>query len=117
MLFRSGKRGYQSYWSHTIARFLLSAPPKKILTVRDIRDDTYIVQDDIITTLQAMQVLDQKKRGGADAVINKAKVRAWAEAHKVDPHPPVDIGGFVQMEKEDEQQQELEEEEGEGEVE
>ena len=64
-----------------------------------------------------MQVLDQKKRGGADAVINKAKVRAWAEAHKVDPHPPVDIGGFVQVEKEDEQQQELEEEEGEGEVE
>jgi hypothetical protein len=75
------------------------------------------VQDDIITTLQAMQVLDQKKRGGADAVINKAKVRAWAEAHKVDLHPPVDIGGFVQMEEEDEQRRELEEEEEEGEVE
>jgi len=65
------------------------------------------VQDDIITTLQAMQVLDQKK----------PKVRAWAEAHKVDPYPPVDIEGFVQVEEEDEQRQELEEEEEEGKAE
>ncbi|KAF2807893.1 histone acetyltransferase, MYST family [Mytilinidion resinicola] len=99
-----GKRGYQSYWSHTIARTLLSAPQKKTLTVTDIRDQTYIVQEDIIATLQAMQVLDRKKRGGAEAVINKAKVRAWATENKVDLNPPVDVEGFVEMEEEEEEE-------------
>jgi histone acetyltransferase HTATIP len=43
-----------------------------------------------------MNVLEQKKKGGADAVINKAKVRAWADMHKVDLKLcPVDPDAFV----------------------
>jgi histone acetyltransferase HTATIP len=43
-----------------------------------------------------MDVLEQKKRGGANAVINKAKVRAWADTHKVDLKVcPVDSDAFV----------------------
>ena len=52
--------------------------------MQDLREKTYIVPEDIIATLQTMDVLEQKKRGGANAVINKAKVRAWADMHKVD---------------------------------
>ena len=52
--------------------------------------------EDIIATLQAMDVLEQKKKGGADAVINKARVRAWADTHKVDLKAiPVDPDAFV----------------------
>jgi histone acetyltransferase HTATIP len=43
-----------------------------------------------------MDVLEQKKRGGAEAVINKARVRAWAETHRVDlKASPVDPDAFV----------------------
>jgi histone acetyltransferase HTATIP len=61
---------------------------------------TYIVPDDIIATLQSMNVLEQKKRGGAEVVINKARVRAWAESHKVDLKKwPVDEEAFVVRER------------------
>jgi hypothetical protein len=51
------------------------------------------VPEDIIATLQGMEVLaDNKKRG---VVINKAKVRAWAERNGVDVANPVDPGAFV----------------------
>jgi histone acetyltransferase HTATIP len=54
------------------------------------------VPDDIIATLQAMDVLEHKKKGGAEAVVNKAKVKAWAESHNVDlKNSPVDPEAFV----------------------
>jgi hypothetical protein len=57
------------------------------------------VPDDIIATLQTMDVLEHKKKGGAEAVINKAKVKAWAEDHKVDlKSSPVDPEAFVTRE-------------------
>ncbi|KAH7363678.1 acyl-CoA N-acyltransferase [Pyrenochaeta sp. MPI-SDFR-AT-0127] len=91
-----GRLAYMHYWSATLARTILTCPSKKTLTVLDLREMTYIVPEDIIATLQAMEVLDHKKRGGADAVINKAKVRAWAENHKVNLKSwPVDPDAFV----------------------
>jgi histone acetyltransferase HTATIP len=68
--------------------------------VQDLREKTYIVPEDIITTLQAIDVLEHRKRGGAEAVINKAKVRAWAETHRVDlKASPVDPDAFVIRER------------------
>ncbi|KAF1848313.1 histone acetyltransferase MYST2 [Cucurbitaria berberidis CBS 394.84] len=94
-----GRLAYTHYWSATLARTILSCPSKKILTVLDLRDKTYIVPEDIIATLQAMDVLDHRKRGSAEAVINKAKVRAWAESNKVDlKGRPVDPEAFVMRE-------------------
>lgn len=91
-----GRIAYMHYWSQTLARTILSCPSKRTLTVQDLREKTYIMPEDIIATLQAMHVLEQKKRGGAEVVINKAKVRAWAEASKVDLNKlPVDADAFV----------------------
>lgn len=41
-------------------------------------------------------MLEHRKRGGADAVINKAKVRKWVEVHGVSTESPVDPEGFVE---------------------
>lgn len=91
-----GHLAYEHYWSATLARAILSCPSKKTVTVLDLREKTYIVPDDIIATLQAMDVLEHRKKGGAEAVINKAKVRAWAESHKVNlKSSPVDPDAFV----------------------
>ncbi|KAF3035101.1 hypothetical protein E8E12_003762 [Didymella heteroderae] len=90
-----GRLAYVHYWSQTLARTILSCPPKKTLTVTDLGQKTFIVPDDITATLQDMDVLEHKKRGGAEAVINKAKIRAWVEKHKVNLTSPVDSDAFV----------------------
>ena len=46
-----------------------------------------------------MDVMEQKKRGGAEFVINKAKVRAWVEKHKVVLKSPVDEEAFTLRER------------------
>ncbi|KAF2711499.1 acyl-CoA N-acyltransferase [Pleomassaria siparia CBS 279.74] len=97
-----GLRAYQHYWSSTLARTILSAPSKKTLTVLDLRNETYIVPEDIIATLQDMNVLEHRKRGGADAVVNKAKVREWVKENKVDLTAPVDPEGFLEVQDDDE---------------
>ena len=65
----------------------------------ELRDRTYITPDDIVATLQDMDVLEQKKRGGAEVVINKAKVRAWVESRGVALGNPVDPGAFALRER------------------
>lgn len=90
-----GRLAYVHYWSQTLARTLLSCPSKKTLTIQDLGQNTFIVPDDIIVTLQDMDVLEHKKRAGAEAVINKAKVRAWVEKHKVNLTSPVDSEAFM----------------------
>jgi hypothetical protein len=104
-----GRQAYTHYWSTTLSRTILSAPSRKPLSVLDLRNETYIVPEDIIATLQAMEVIEHRKRGGADAVVNKVKVREWVERNRVDLRCPVVEEGFVEMEEGGE------EEEGEGE--
>ncbi|KAF2134565.1 histone acetyltransferase MYST2 [Dothidotthia symphoricarpi CBS 119687] len=94
-----GLRAYTHYWSQTLARTILGCTSKKIITVVDLREKTYITPDDMIATLQAMDVLEQKKRGGAEVVINKARVRAWVERNKIDLWNPVDSGAFIVRER------------------
>jgi hypothetical protein len=91
-----GRRAYVHYWSTSLARAILGAPSKKALTVLDLRNETYIVPEDIIATLEAMDVLETRKRGGAGALVNKAKVREWVERNKVDLAPVVHVDAFVQ---------------------
>ncbi|KAF2088582.1 hypothetical protein K490DRAFT_55983 [Saccharata proteae CBS 121410] len=103
-----GRKGYTAYWSATIARFVLSAPTKKTVTLRSISEATYILLEDIVATLKEMGVLEHRKKGQAEAVINKTVVRAWAARNGVSMTPPVDSDAFIEWEDE-----ESEEEEGE----
>jgi len=107
-----GRRSYIHFWSGTIARYIIDAPAKKTITVKAISDDTYIITDDIITALKEMQVLQHQKKGSKKAIINKARVRAWAEANRVSLENPVDKDAFMIREESviDDQEEEDEEE-------
>lgn len=94
-----GYRAYVHYWSQTLARVILALPVKKTVTVHDLREETYISTDDIFATLDEMNVLEHKERGGANVLINKAKVRQWVEQHKVDLKNPVDPDAFPKFER------------------
>lgn len=104
-----GRLAYTHYWSRTLARTILAIPSKRIITIADLRDETYITADDIIVTLQGMDVLEHKKKGGAQAVVNKASVRAWAEKGNVDLREIIDEEAFIREDSESEEGDEDEE--------
>jgi histone acetyltransferase HTATIP len=83
------------HWSQTLARTILAVPAKRTFTIADLRDETYITVEDIIQTLQSMDVLEYKNGGGGEAVVNKTKVRAWAEWNKIDLKNPVNPEAFA----------------------
>ncbi|KAF2753610.1 hypothetical protein EJ05DRAFT_444564 [Pseudovirgaria hyperparasitica] len=99
-----GRLAYTNFWAQTLARVMLARhvptpqshqknPPT---TVRELSDITYIVPEDIVTTLQSMNLLDHKKRAGKEqAVIDKVKVRAWAEQNGFKAEAPIDLTGFI----------------------
>lgn len=53
-----------------------------------------------MVTLQTMDVLEHKKKGGAEAMINKAKIKTWVEKNRVNLRNPVDPDAFVVSESE-----------------
>jgi hypothetical protein len=91
-----GRRAYIHFWAGTIARYIASHPAKKTITVKNISDDTFVLPEDIIIALKDMQVLDHRKRGEANAVINKAKIRSWAATNRVSMAGPVDQSAFIE---------------------
>ncbi|KAF1973294.1 hypothetical protein BU23DRAFT_554281 [Bimuria novae-zelandiae CBS 107.79] len=102
-----GRAAYMAYWSKTLARTIIEWPEKK-LTITDLHEATSITVDDIHHTLNAMGVLERKKKGH---VINKRRVQAWAETNNVRLENPIDADAFVQETNDEEEEEEEEEEE------
>ncbi|KAI9815151.1 MAG: hypothetical protein M1832_005553 [Thelocarpon impressellum] len=92
-----GRRGYLSFWSSTIARFILAAPARKPFTIKDVSEDTFILADDVIAALKEMNVLNPRQRAGGAMGVNKVKVREWARGNGVDLAPVVDAEGFLEQ--------------------
>ncbi len=92
-----GRRGYLRFWSARVARSVLAAPVRKVVTVKWISEDAFMLADDVVAALKEMNVLNAKKKADGMAVVNKAKVREWAKVHGVDVHltPFVNSNGFV----------------------
>ncbi len=93
-----GRRGYLRFWSARVARAILSAPVKRVITLKSISEDTYMLPDDVIAALKEMGVLNAKKKADGTAVVNKAKVREWAKVNHVDVDltHSVSSDGFVE---------------------
>ena len=107
-----GKRGYLSFWSATIARYILSYPAKRRISVQNISEDTFILPADVVAALKDMDVLSPAPPGRTSAlsslsssqhakdasgssVVNKARVREWAATNRVDSMPVVSSEDFV----------------------
>jgi hypothetical protein len=58
-----------------------------------------------------MGVLERRKKGDATAVINKAQIKIWAAANRVNMAGPVDEDAFVNRPEEEDEMEEDEEEE------
>lgn len=119
-----GRRAYVQYWAGMICRYVVSLPKSaKVVNVAQISEGTCIVAEDVVGTLMEMGVLERRSSVGAgkgkksiggggsasalgNAVINKAKVREWMVAHKVNPRSPVVEEAFDLPELSDESEME-----------
>lgn len=106
-----GRRGYIVFWCGEVARYVMKAPLKKTVTIKDISDDTYILQEDVVAALKEMDVLEKRKTATGNVVLNKSKVRDWAEKHGLSEKPLIDIEAFVEEEEYDEDDEVEEEDE------
>ena len=77
-------------------RSVLKTPLKKTVTIKDISDERYVLQEDVVAALKEMDVVEKRKTGSGSVVINKSKIRAWAEKHNVSQKPLVDVDAFVE---------------------
>lgn len=103
-----GRKGYIVFWCGEVVRYILNAPLKKTVTIKDISDETWILQEDVVAALKEMDVVEKRKTASGNIVINKSKVKAWAEKHGVSEKPLIDVEAFV-----DEDEGEYEDEEDE----
>lgn len=97
-----GRKGYIGYWCAEIYRYILQCPLKRVVTIKDISDETYILQEDVVTALNEMDVMEGRKTASGSALVNKAKLRKWAEKRNVSKEPFIDVGAFVEASEDDE---------------
>ena len=98
-----GKKGYLVFWCGEVARHILKAPLKKTVTIKNISDETFILQEDVVAALKEMDVVEKRKTATGNVVLNKSKIKAWAEKDGVSARPLIDVDAFVEEEQEDEE--------------
>ncbi|GAB1742344.1 hypothetical protein NU219Hw_g7894t1 [Hortaea werneckii] len=94
-----GRKGYIVYWCGEVYRYLMSCHLKKTVTIKEISEETYIMQEDVVAALREMDVVEGRKTASGNVVVNKAKLRAWAEKVGVSAEPLVDENAFVEDEE------------------
>ena len=52
-----GKISYRSYWTHVLLNLLANHDPKENISIRDISERTGIKTEDIISTLQYLDMI------------------------------------------------------------
>ena len=92
------KQSYQSYWSREIARAVLQSKVNKRVTIQEISEDTYILPEDIVSTLLQMGVLGTTRMDGSK-VVAKDAVRDWLRMSKIDARLPIAEDGWLSPEE------------------
>ena len=94
-----GLKGYLAYWCREVAWFIVEAPGKKTVSVKTISDGTWIMPEDVVAALKEMGCLETRKTASGSLVVNKGRVREWADKNKVILAPVVDVDAFVEEEQ------------------
>ncbi|KAF2150148.1 histone acetyltransferase, MYST family [Myriangium duriaei CBS 260.36] len=88
-----GRKGYLAYWSANISRAILSTTAEK-LSVQDIVEQTWILPEDVITTLTSMNLVEPSPKAPAEAIIVRKRVSEWVQTHNVTLQSPIVTNAF-----------------------
>lgn len=91
-----GRRGYFRFWEAKIAKVVLEAKSKTVLTIGELAEACWILPEDVIATIKEMDLWAIKKRPNGNISVNKSSIREWVKVNRVDLTPPVDEDGFVE---------------------
>ena len=91
-----GRKGYLRYWEARVASTILGIRAKTTLSVDQIATECWMLVDDVMFALKEMGVLELRKKGNGNVMINKGAVRDWVASKGLDLKPPVDEDGFAQ---------------------
>jgi GNAT superfamily N-acetyltransferase len=94
-----GLKGYLAYWCREVARFIVDSPGKKTVSIKTVSDGTWIMPEDVVVALKEMGCLEARKTASGSLVVNKSRVREWAEKHRILLAPVVDVEAFVEAEE------------------
>lgn len=89
-----GQRGYLNYWSGEIARAIAKCKKNETLSIKELSEQTWILPEDLVTALNDMGVVEGKTHSG-NIVVDKGRVKAWAERNRISPSPVVDGESFL----------------------
>ena len=90
-----GRKGYIAYWCAEVYRYLMGCNLKKTVTIKEVSEETYIMQEDVVAALREIDVLESRTTASGNVVVNKSKLRGWAEKHSVSAEPLIDENAFV----------------------
>lgn len=79
----------------------MQSPNRKQLSVKDVSDATWILQEDVVAALREMDVVERRKTAGGNIVVNKGRVREWVQRNGVSEVPLIDLEAFVEYEDEE----------------
>lgn len=96
-----GKKGYVSFWCSEVARYILASSNKRTVTIKEVSDETWILPEDVVAALKEMDVVEKRKTASGSVVVNKSKVRVWAEKSGLSMSPVIDVDAFVDAEEEE----------------
>ncbi|KAK5152475.1 SAS complex subunit [Recurvomyces mirabilis] len=99
-----GRKGYVAFWCAEVYRFLVAAPGKRSVSVKEISEATFIMLEDVVVALREMDVLESRKTAGGSVVVHKGRLRAWAERNRVGKEALVDGEAFTVEESEVEEE-------------
>lgn len=92
-----GRKSYIKYWTGAVAReVLLGGHGKKVLSVKDLAEKTWIMPEDVVVALKEMDVFEKRKTASGNIVVSKSKVRAWIEKRNASLNTVVDVDAFVE---------------------
>jgi len=89
-----GRRGYMQFWEARVARTILGMKGKKVMSVKDIAEECWVLPEDVIGSLKRMGVAGVKRKDGGVGMSKKA-VREWVARAGVDLTPPVSEDAFL----------------------
>lgn len=110
-----GRFAYIHYWAGIVTRYVLGIPAigkkAKYITIREVSNATYILPEDILMTCKEMGILESRKQNANTVrmMINRARVQAWAQEHRVSMTEPVDHEAFDALNPPEEESEEEEE--------
>jgi hypothetical protein len=91
-----GRKAYVHFWSATIARYIMAKDKNEDITVRLMSEETFIMPEDIISTMKDMSLLERRrKKDGEVIIVNKAALLKWMTQNRIELVGPVDPEAFL----------------------